>query len=54
MSDSEGASRRARFVSPSLAERLATDLATGRSTAPHEALSDREYECSACSARAAP
>jgi DNA-binding NarL/FixJ family response regulator len=36
--------RGGRFVSPSLAERLVTDLATGRTTAPHEALSDREYE----------
>lgn len=36
--------RGGRFVSPSLAERLVIDLAAGRSTAPHEALSDREYE----------
>lgn len=36
--------RGGRFVSPSLAERLVIDLADGRSTAPHEALSDREYE----------
>ncbi len=36
--------RGGRFVSPSLAERLASDLATGRTASPHEALSDREYE----------
>jgi len=33
-----------RFVSPSLAERLASDIATGRTAAPHESLSDRDYE----------
>ncbi len=36
--------RGGRFVSPSLAERLATDLAPGRTSAPHERLSDREYQ----------
>jgi DNA-binding NarL/FixJ family response regulator len=36
--------RGGRFVSPTLAERLASDIATGRAAAPHESLSDREYE----------
>jgi len=33
-----------RYVSPSLAEKLAMDLATKKRRAPHEALSDRELE----------
>ncbi len=36
--------RGGRFVSPSLAERLASDLALGRTEALHDSLSDREYE----------
>lgn len=36
--------RGGRYVSPSLAERLATELATGAKQARHELLSDREYE----------
>ena len=33
-----------RYVSPSLAEKLAADLATPAGKAPHEELSDREYQ----------
>jgi DNA-binding NarL/FixJ family response regulator len=34
----------ARYVSPSLAEKLVVDLGRGEDRAPHEALSDREFE----------
>lgn len=34
----------ARYVSPSLAEKLVVDLSRGESRAPHETLSDREFE----------
>jgi DNA-binding NarL/FixJ family response regulator len=33
-----------KYISPSLAERLAFSLDTGFGRAPHEALSDREFE----------
>lgn len=33
-----------RYVSPSLAERLVSDLSENRQKAPHERLSDREYQ----------
>ena len=33
-----------RYVSPALAERLALRLAPGRRDAPHETLSDREFQ----------
>ncbi|MBI1790044.1 MAG: response regulator transcription factor [Acidobacteria bacterium] len=33
-----------KYITPSLAEKLATDLGAGGSGPPHEALSDREYE----------
>src|SRR2546430_7895022 len=36
--------RGGRYVSPSLAERLAYDLGTQTDKAPHEILSDREYQ----------
>jgi two-component system invasion response regulator UvrY len=36
--------RGGRYVSPALAEMLATDLSRDRSSAPHEILSDREFE----------
>jgi two-component system invasion response regulator UvrY len=36
--------RGGRYVSPSLAEKMAFDLQTGASGLPHETLSDREYQ----------
>ncbi len=36
--------RGGRYVSPSLAEKIAFDLQTGASGLPHETLSDREYQ----------
>jgi len=36
--------RKGRYVSPSLAEKMAFGLQTGASGLPHEALSDREYQ----------
>ena len=36
--------RGGRYVSPSLAERLAQEVAAGGDHAPHQALSDREFE----------
>jgi two-component system invasion response regulator UvrY len=37
-------SRGGKYISPSLAEKLAFELEVGREQAPHEALSDREYQ----------
>lgn len=37
-------SRGGKYVSPALAEKLAFELETGRDQAPHEALSNREYQ----------
>jgi two-component system invasion response regulator UvrY len=37
-------SRSGKYISPSLAEKLAFDLEVGREQAPHEVLSDREYQ----------
>jgi two-component system invasion response regulator UvrY len=36
--------RGGKYISPSLAEKLAFELEVGREQAPHEALSDREYQ----------
>lgn len=37
-------SRGGKYISPSLAEKLAFELEVGREQAPHETLSDREYQ----------
>jgi two-component system invasion response regulator UvrY len=37
-------SRGGKYISPSLAEKLALELEIGRDQAPHETLSDREYQ----------